>query len=156
MGWVEQATKYYDLVRLLIKVSQSLDVNSIQTKYNLTKKRLVRLFIKDANKYYTFQLSEGKLIVKLTNPTPDVTIMLESLCTIKHLRLGRKAGCDPATGQRVEIRYTPWNAWRMGDIVSSGDASTNDMLSVMDIFTDIVANVPESEVVRILGACSHD
>ena len=156
MGWGEQASKYYDLVRLLIKVSQSLDVATIQNKYSLNKKRLVRMFIQDANKYYTFQLADGKLILKLTNPVPDVTIMLKELCTIKHLRQGKKAGWDPATGQRVELRYTPWNAWRMGDIVSSGDASTNDMLSVMDVFTDIVANIPENEVIRILGVCGHD
>jgi len=154
--FLERAERYYKLTKLLLAVAKNIDVSSMRSKYNFTKKRVVRIYIIDANKYYTFQLRDDGLKVLLTNPTPDAIIIMEQLCTFKHLRLGKKAGMDPANGAKIMMRYTPWESWRMGDIKSSGDGSTNDFLAAMEMFTEMVGCIPEPDVVSIIGPCEHD
>lgn len=156
MKFMDHAEKYLQLIKLILLVSRSVDIESLRTKYGLEREKIMRIYVLDADKYYTLKVENGKLMVKMFDPKPDVTVVINQLCTFKHLRLGMKSGMDPATGAKCMLKYTPMHAWRMGDISSYGDSSTNDIVAAVNMFVDIVGNIPESEVERIIGGCEHD
>ncbi len=160
MSFLETAKRYFSLVELIFKVQQSLDVDSIRRKYNLTKNRRVCIYVGDADKYYKFKMTEKGIQPIFEMPgikaSVDINVSIPELCTFKHLRAGTKAGYDPATNTLIPMRYTPWTAWRMGDISTSGDSSTNDLICFMDVFTELMANIPVEHVNKIIGMCSHE
>jgi len=156
--WLARQKKSLDLLKLLVKISRTVDVDSIRQKYGWTKQRKTRIHFMDCRKHYTFTIKKGNLVV-LTwpkNKDPDIQIEVDRLCVLKHLRQGKKLGIHPGTGDVVEMRYTLMSAWQYGDIRSYGESSTNDLMAFLDLFMDLMSNIDINEVVRIIGPCEHE
>jgi len=144
------------LIKLVLHVANRLDISLIQVKHGFPGNRYVKIHIHDVGTHFTFKLSEGKLKFVTLPPRIDVNIHMATLCTLKHLRFGYIAGYHPVTSQRTKVRYTLMDAWRYGDIVTNGDASTNDMLAFMDLFIEAMASVSPGKITSIIGDCIHD
>ena len=145
------------LIKLIIEVSKTIDMKAIRDKYHMNKSRIIKIHIADANRAFSFKFKDdSSLKLLLTNPTPDVEIFIATLCVFKHMRHGTIAGCDPATLQKVEIPYSPLDAWKFGDVHAYGDASTNDVLASVSILFDVMGSVDIKRVDEIIGPCDHD
>ena len=83
-------------------------------------------------------------------------IVIERLCVLKHLAHGKKAGIHPGKGHAVGMNYSILDAWRMGDIRTYGEASTNDVMSFLDVFLELINSIPIDKVDNIIGKCEHD
>lgn len=160
MGLKEMAERWgktKDLVELIFLTLRTVNVRELQLKHGYTKGRKVRFDILDTGRHLVFALREGKVeIVTLFTGNPDVQVVFDKLCTLKHLRLGYRAGIHPGTGKRVAVSYAPLDAWKMSDVRSYGDSSTNDILSVVTLFLDLMVKVPAEKVASIIGPCEHD
>ena len=158
MSVAEKATRAFNMLILLMKLAKinKEHIKKIQIENGFTKQRIARIHILDADKNYTMKLVEGEIsLYHFTSPDPDIEIVVERLCTFKHLRRGYRFGIHPGTGDTVKLPYAPLDAWKYGDIRTYGSSSTNDAISFFKIFREIVALVSEDDILKICGLCEH-
>lgn len=159
MGFTQRAEKTLQLVILVVKLSKNHreKIRDIQESRGFTRQRRTRIHILDAKKNFTFVVSKGKLKVKtMFQGDADIEVVIERLCTLKHLRKGKKPGMHPSGNQTIDMPYSPLDAWKYGDVRTYGDSSTNDLITFLDIFTEIITLIPENEVDKLIGKCAHD
>jgi len=158
MSISERATRAFNMLMLMMKIAKANKgrVRQIQSEHGFTKQRVARIHILDADKHYTMKLVDGEIdLYKFTSPDPDVEIVIERLCTFKHLRKGYRLGVHPGTGKVVKMNYAPLDAWKYGDVRTYGAASTNDAIAFFKIFRDIVSLISEEDMDKLCGKCEH-
>lgn len=159
MGIVEKAQRSWKLIMLIMEVAKMKKdfVLDLQDKHGFHNRKTITIHIMDCQKQYTFRLVKGKLKLKLRfSGTPDATVIIERLCTLKHLRQGFKYGIHPYTDKVVKMTYAPLDAWNLGDIKTFGSGVVNDFAAILDLFVTIISLVPEKSMVKIIGRCAHD
>ncbi len=147
-------------------------IQEIQKTSGFTKNQTVRVyFINEGNKYYTVKMHNGELKV-LNVGAPDVKIYFKSDCILKHVRKGYKAKITRYYGGRTERHvhpYTLMDAVAANDIQvdpeedegtdtvgAKGDGTTGDTLAACAFVLDLLAEIPEEEIERVIGPCEHD
>lgn len=159
MGIVEKAQRSWKFVLLIMEVSKIKKelINKLQDEHGFHDRRTITIHIMDCQKQYTFKLVKGKLKLKLRfTGTPDATIILERLCTLKHLRQGFKYCIHPYTDKVIKMTYAPLDAWNLGDIKTFGSGVVNDVVALLKLFVTIISLIPEDSLVKIIGRCAHD
>jgi hypothetical protein len=157
MDLIEKAQRTFLLLKFAMRLSHANKdrVLAIQTKKGFTKGRISRIHFLDINKHYDLVVQDG-IVQTARLGKPVVFVYIKEFCTLKHLRLGTKVGMDPATERPCVMQYTLLNAWASGDISTHGEASTNDMLAFLDVIMDVMAMIPEDEMMKLVGPCDHD
>ena len=157
MNIVEKAERCFLLLKFAIRLSKSNKerVKDMQVKKGFTKGRITRIHFMDFNKHYDLCVENG-VVTPAHFGKPVVFVYIKDFCVLKHMRLGKKLGKDPASGGMCEMSYSLMNAWASGDVSTHGEASTNDMLAFLDIFMDVMSMIPEDEMMKLVGPCDHD
>ncbi len=158
MSVSEKATRAFNMLILMMKLAKANRerVKNIQIENGFTKQRVARMHILDADKHFTMKIADGLIVLyQFTSPDPDVEIVIERLCTFKHLRKGYRFGIHPGTGAVVKMTYSPLDAWKYGDVRTYGAASTNDTVAFFKLFRDIVSMISEEDITKICGSCEH-
>lgn len=138
-------------VRILINFSKLIvdrfnnetKYQAIPEKYGANKGKKIGILFTDANKLFVFQFANGKLKWHVLSSDHDVLakLTLDTLLNVADKRMKR---LDLATNKEVFLPYSLQDAFRYGDIETEGEASTNDVRLLIEVFTeniDILQNL---------------
>jgi len=154
----------YNMMLLLSELSKiNRDkIREIQLRCGFTEQRRTRIHILDSDRQFDISVEDGKFIIhkypweyKFGKP-PEVEVVIQRLCVIKHLRQGCIYGKHPTQNTTLKLRYAPIDSWSYGDVRAFGPRVTNDLKVFMDLFTEIITLIPEDKVVKVVGKCIHE
>lgn len=150
-------------IRLITASSKKVNLANLKKKYGFVGNRAARVHFNDINRSFTFRFDESQGILCLEAlrnvimpQKADVDIYIRSLCVLKHVRSGSITGYEPGTLRKMEISYSPLDAWKFGDVQAYGDSSTNDVLAFVNLLREVMEVIDPKELDGIVGACDHD
>jgi len=120
------------LLRALQKIlNKDVKVGDLQSKYNATKGRILRLYISDMDAYANFKIEDGKVdLVHCDEPNATVSISLNTLL----LLIKGSMTVEEQDGTPVTHTYTPFDAWRRGELVIETSGPNETWLSDLTLF----------------------
>lgn len=120
------------LLRAIQKVlNKDVDVADIQQRYSATKGRILRLHITDLNMFANFKIDNGRVDM-VTSDHPNATAYF-SFDTLLHLING-EITIKEQDGYVHNESYTPFDAWRRGELVIVSENPNEGWLSDLTLF----------------------
>lgn len=120
------------LLRAIQKVlNKDVDIPDIQKRYSATKGRILRLHITDVDMFANFKIDSGRVDM-VTCEHPNATAYF-SLDTLLHLING-KIAIKEQDGYVHDESYTPFDAWRRGELVIVSENPNEGWLSDLTLF----------------------
>lgn len=120
------------LLRAIQKVlNKDVDVPGIQKRFKATKGRILRLHITDINMFANFKIENGRVdMVTCDHPNATAYFSLDSLL---HLING-EITIKEQDGYVHNESYTPFDAWRRGELVIVSENPNEGWLSDLSLF----------------------
>lgn len=120
------------LLRAIQKVlNKDVDIKGIETKYNATKGRVMRIHITDAALFANFKIENGKVeMVSTDHPNATVAMGLDTLLYL----IDGKMKIREQDGFEHFEPYTPFDAWRRAELVVQTDNPNEGWLSDLTLF----------------------
>ena len=112
-------------------LNKDVDVADIQKRYSATKGRILRLHITDINMFANFKIDNGRVDM-VTCDHPNATAYF-SLDTLFHLIRG-EVTIKEQDGYMRNESYTPFDAWRRGELVIVSENPNEGWLSDLTLF----------------------
>jgi len=120
------------LLRAIQKIlNKNVDVGDIQERYNATKGRVLEIYIDDLDIRANFKIENGKVeLIHCDNPNATVQMPLDTMLFL----IKGSIDIKQQDGTVRMDSYTPFDAWRRGELVIQTDNPNECWLSDLTLF----------------------
>jgi hypothetical protein len=120
------------LLRAIQKIlNRNVNVGDIQGRYNATKGRVLRIYIEDTDTYANFKIENGQVeLIHCDNPNATVRMSLDTMLFL----IKGSMDVKEQDGAVVNQTYTPFDAWRRGELIIQADNPNEGWLSDLTLF----------------------
>lgn len=160
---IAQVWKMIKLALLLSDNKEISDrVKEVQRQYGFDRNRVVVANFKDVKRMIPFKMDNGKMVIldpeKDKIPKPDLVIVVNRICMLKHLREKKIRGWHPSLMRYVAVPFTPMDAVQHRHIrpISDDPKLFTEVVLAGTALSDIIDFIPAKELRDILGPCEHD
>lgn len=150
------------LLRICIKgsIQGSNKIDQIRKQHSISGNRVVVVNFKDFKMTIPFKLENS--VVTILDPEkigkPDVVVVVNEICVIKHLRQGYIYLPHPTTRKMTAQPFTPYDAWafRYIQAVSNDPTLFSEALLASQSIDELMVYLPMEDIVKAIGPCRHD
>lgn len=120
------------LLRAIQKIlNKNVDVGDIQERYNATKGRVLEIYIDDLDIRANFKIENGKVeLIHCDNPNATVQMPLDTMLFL----IKGSMDVKEQDGTLIAQSYTPFDAWRRGELIIQADNPDEGWLSDLTLF----------------------